>query len=148
MTKPSEISAARFLALRAAKSASARTAAGERLRFGRQQAAEARLSARAADMVVEAPWRYVAAHVSDAPLAWLRDVGLPAEEFVLGTTGKPAHAVAIDRGCYVPGYQRCRCHTFRDGRWRPACHPPIVNGPSVDCDVCEVPCATCPAGGG
>lgn len=146
--KPSETSAARFLALRAAKSKAARAAVVDRLRRGRQQAAEARLLARAARMVVEKPWRYVAAHVPDAPLAWLRDVKLPVEEFVLGTTGKPAHAVAIDRGCYMPEYRRCRCHTFRNGRWRPMCHPPIVNGPSTDCDVCEAACVTCSVEGG
>lgn len=144
--KASEISAARFLALRASKDAPARMAAGERLRRGRQRAAEARLSAWRACMVTEKPWQYVAAYVPDAPFAWARDVGLPAEEFVLGTTGRPVHVVAIDLGCYVPGYQRCRCHSYRDGRWRPMCHPPIVNGSSRGCDVCEVPCSTCVTG--
>ncbi len=78
----------------------------------------------------------MAAHAPAAALAWARDVGLPAEEFVLGTTGKPATAVAIDRGCYTPGYSRCRCHSYWGGRWRPVCHPPIVNKPSIDRDVC------------
>ncbi len=129
--KPSEVSAARFLALRASKSESARISAGARLRRGREQAEEARLAARAACMMVEKPWRYVAAHVPEAMLAWAREVGLPADEFVLGVTGRPARAVAIDRGCYTPGYTRCRCRSFRDDAWRPMCHPPIVNGSSV-----------------
>lgn len=121
----SATSAAKFLALRAAKEA-ARSTAGTRLRQGRQQAADARLAAQAAQMAVEAHWRYVAAHVPDALLAWVRDVGLDAKEFVLGTTGKPMTAVAIDRRCYAPGYAGCRCHSFRAGRWVPVCHPPIV----------------------
>lgn len=139
--KPSEASAARFLALQAAKSKLSRAAAGERLRRGRLQAAVARLC-------VNDNWRYIAKQAPDALLAWVRDVNLDPSGFVLGITGKPPTAVAVDRGCYEPGYSRCRCHSFRGGKWRPMCHPPIVNGPSKDCDVCEVPCGTCVAEGG
>lgn len=142
--KASERSAARFLALRATKDAPARAAAGERLRQGRERAAEMR-RASAVALVPVSVWRYVSAFVPDAMPAWARDVGLPPEEFLLATTGKPVRAVAIDRGCYLPGYARCRCHSFRGGRWRPMCHPPIVNGLSTDCDVCESPCSTCAA---
>lgn len=122
----SAASAARFLALQAAKDVRARSAAGARLRQGRLRAADARLVARAAQMAVDDRWRHVVAHVPDALFAWARDVGLDAGEFVLGTTGKPVTAVAIDRRCYGPGYAGCRCHSFRAGRWVPACHPPIV----------------------
>lgn len=139
--KPSEASAARFLALQASKSKLSRAAAGERLRRGRLQAAAARLC-------VDDRWRYIAKHVPDALLAWARDVGLDPSTFVLGITGKPPRVVAVDRGCYEPGYTRCRCHSFREGRWRPMCHPPIVNGSSKDCDVCDVPCVSCHMEGG
>lgn len=146
--KPSEVSAARYLALRAVRE-KAEAEAGTRLRLGRERAAAAAKQAeRAADMKVEDCWRYVEFCVPGAALAWLRDVGLPAEEFVLGVAGKPITAVAIDRGCYTPGYTRCRCHSFRKGKWRPMCHPPIVRGSSTDCDVCEAPCGDCRVEGG
>lgn len=143
--KASEISAARFLALRAAREV-ADTEVRDRLRRGREKAAAARLAARAASLSVENRWRHVEAHVPGAAHAWLRDVGFPVREFVLGTIGKPVRAVAIDLGCYTPGYVRCRCHSFRGGKWRPMCHPPIVNGSSKDCDVCSDPCASCAKG--
>lgn len=144
-TKASEASAARFHALRAARE-TARAGAGDRLRRGREAAAAARLAARIARLRVENRWRHVEAHVPGALHAWFRDVCVPAEEFVLGTTGKSVTAVAIDLGCYTPGYTRCRCHSFRGGKWRPMCHPPIVNGSSKDCDVCSDPCASCAKG--
>lgn len=140
--KASEASAARFFALRAIRETSL-VSAGTRLRRGREKAAEARLAARVASMQVEERWRFVEARVPGAAPAWLRDVGLSAEEFVLGTVGRPVTAVAIDLGCYTPGYLRCRCHSFREGKWRPMCHPPIVNGASTGCDVCDVPCRDC-----
>jgi hypothetical protein len=121
----SAMSAARFLSLQVTKSSN-RLAAGARLRDGKLRAADTRLAARAAQMAVEEHWRYVAAHVPNALPAWVRDVGLNASEFVLGTTGKPMTAVAIDRRCYEQGYAGCRCHSYHAGRWIPACHPPIV----------------------
>lgn len=140
--KPSEASAARYLALRAVRE-KAEAEAGTRLRLGRERAAAAQQVARVANMKVEDRWRHVETHVPGAVFAWVRDVGLPAEEFVLGTAGRPVTAVAVDRGCYTPGYSRCRCHSFRKGKWRPFCHPPIVNGSSADCDVCDAPCGDC-----
>jgi hypothetical protein len=145
--KASEVSAARFLALRAARE-TASAEAGDRLRRGREKVLAARLASRVESMRVESRWRHVEAHVPGAAQAWLRDVDAPAQEFVLGTAGRPVTAVAIDLGCYTPGYSRCRCHSFRGGRWRPMCHPPIVNGSSKDCDVCSDPCSSCAPGGG
>ena len=143
--KSSEVSAARFLALRAAREKAQRDA-GDRLRRGR--AAAAQLAARVASVQVEDRWRYVEAHVPGAAFTWVRDVGVPAEEFMLGITGKPSTAVAVDLGCYTSGYTRCRCHSFRGGKWRPICHPPIVNGSSASCDVCASPCGDCLVGEG
>lgn len=140
--KPSEASAARFLAMRAAKEA-ARAASAERFRRLREQSEASQLAVRVAAMQAEGRWQRVETCVPGAVRAWVIDVGVPAEEFVIGTTGRSVTPVAIDLGCYTPGYSRCRCHSFRDGKWRPMCHPPIVRGSSTDCDVCDTPCSEC-----
>ncbi len=123
--KPSEVSAARYLALRAIRE-KAEAGARDRLRLGRERAAATRLAARMAKLAVSDCWRYVEAHFPGVAFAWTREIGLPTQGFVFGVTGKPPTAVAVDLGCYTPGYTRCRCHSFRRGKWRPMCHPPIV----------------------
>lgn len=84
-----------------------------------------RVQARVAALKATSAWALVEAHVEGAVAAWIRDVNLDVDGFILSTTGRPATAIAVDRGCYEPGYARCRCHQYRRGKWVPACHPAI-----------------------
>lgn len=121
----SEDSAARFLAMRAPKIVR-RVPESERLRRAAERAAKIKASRERsqgnrrireiAGKSIPAPWGWVERRVPGAMMAWIRDVGMPTDGWLMATTGKPERAIAV---CPDPTHgQRCLCREFIDGKWR------------------------------
>ena len=68
-------------------------------------------------------WQFVEKNVPGCFAAWAETVGLRIEGMTLGVTGKPPRVIALDEGCYLPGYTACRCHVFSGGTWQKRSHP-------------------------
>lgn len=65
---------------------------------------------------IPSEWSFVDGKIPGAYAAWLADPGLPAEDFVLGVTGKPRYAVAAGRGLHGVHPER-RYFVFRGIEW-------------------------------
>lgn len=115
MRETSKDSAARFFALKS----------GRKVRLSRGKHTRGELQPPIDLRNPPEKWRFVEKHVPGCFSAWAQTVGIITEGMTFGITGKPSRVVAVDDGCYRPGYIGCRCRVFSEGTWRKRTHPVV-----------------------
>lgn len=63
-------------------------------------------------------WDFIDKHCPGAHAAWMRDLGLPDREFIVGITGKPSRAVAWSKDWFTLPELLRQSFVYQDGTWR------------------------------